>query len=128
MSPAPPRRRFASFLPATVLALLVAVLAAAPHVGVPGTTTLLLLAAPAPAVALPLSRLDPLGRVVAGLGAAIAVDTLVAEAMVTTRMWSPRGGAIAVGVLSVVLLLVLTRRPGGRVPAADADLREERPA
>lgn len=84
-------------------------------------TLLFLLTAPGAAIATVLGRMDPLGRaVVAGAGA-LAVDLLVAQAMLTMHLWSIRGGVAAVAVFSVALPLVgaLLRR-AGRAPGRRA--------
>ncbi|WP_228040306.1 hypothetical protein [Streptomyces chromofuscus] len=78
-------------------------------------TLFFLLAAPALAVAAALDGLDPLGRAVAALAGAIAVDMLVAQGLLALHLWSVRGGVVAVTVFSALtLLLVLVRRFGGR--------------
>ncbi|MFD8548242.1 hypothetical protein [Streptomyces sp. NPDC059649] len=78
-------------------------------------TLFFLLMAPAGALAVALGRMDPLGRaVVAGAGA-LAVDLLVAQTMLALRMWSVRGGVLAVAAFSGVLLLgCAVRRRAGR--------------
>ncbi|MFP3990277.1 hypothetical protein U9R90_22970 [Streptomyces sp. E11-3] len=73
-----------------------------------------LLAAPASAVALALRGLEPWGRLVASSAAAVAVNILVAQAMLALRLWSIRGGITAVaGISLLILLLALVRRPRG---------------
>ena len=57
------------------------------------------------ALATALRRLDPLSRTVIALIGAMAVDLLVAEVMLATHIWSARGGVVAVGALSLALLL-----------------------
>lgn len=84
-------------------------------------TLFFLLAAPAGAIATALGRMDPLGRaVVAGAGA-LAVDLLVAQAMLTLHLWSIRGGVVAVAAFSLALAPVgaLPRR-AGRAPGRGA--------
>ncbi|GAB7034455.1 hypothetical protein AB0G35_35550 [Streptomyces sp. NPDC021749] len=77
-----------------------------------------LLMAPAGALAVALGPMDPLGRaVVAGAGA-LAVDLLVAQAMVTLHEWSVRGGVLAVAAFSGVLLCCAVRRRAGRARAS----------
>ncbi|WP_231626300.1 hypothetical protein [Streptomyces apocyni] len=75
-----------------------------------------LLAAPGGAVALALRGLEPWGRLVASSAAAVAVNLLVAQAMLALRLWSIRGGITAVAVISLlILVLTLVRHPhGGR--------------
>ncbi|MFD7664589.1 hypothetical protein [Streptomyces sp. NPDC059788] len=74
-------------------------------------TLFFLVLAPATAIASALGRLDPLSRtVVAGAGA-VALDLLVAQAMLALHIWSARGGVVAVAVLSgIVFLGVSVRR------------------
>ncbi|MGW1540312.1 hypothetical protein ACWCPM_08705 [Streptomyces sp. NPDC002309] len=77
-------------------------------------TLFFLLAAPAVAIAAALDGLDPLGRAIVATAGAIAVDMLVAQGMLALRLWSVRGGIVAVTVLSALtLLLVLVRRLRG---------------
>ncbi|MFE0173930.1 hypothetical protein ACFWZ2_16580 [Streptomyces sp. NPDC059002] len=74
-------------------------------------TLFFLLAAPAAAIGAALRGLTPWGRIVASASGAIAVNLLVAQAMLALHMWSVRGGVAAVTVLSsLTLLLVLIRR------------------
>lgn len=68
-------------------------------------TLFFLLGAPAAALATALRRLDPLSRTVIALIGAMAVDLLVAEVMLATHVWSARGGVVAVGALSLALLV-----------------------
>ncbi|MER7400420.1 hypothetical protein ABT381_33460 [Streptomyces sp. NPDC000151] len=85
-------------------------------------TLFFLLGAPAAAIAAALGRLDPLSRtVVAGAGA-LAVDMLVAQAMLSLHMWSARGGVVAVAAISGTLfLLASVRRRGASAPDARTD-------
>jgi hypothetical protein len=76
-------------------------------------TLFFLLVAPAAAIAAALPRLDPLSRIVIAVIGAMAVDLLVAEVMIAARLWSSRGGVLAVGALSVVVLLVSLARHRG---------------
>lgn len=76
-----------------------------------------LLLAPAAAIATALGRLDPLGRAVAAGAGALAVNLLVAQAMLALHSWSARGGVVAVAVLSGIVFLgvsVRRRRTGAR--------------
>ncbi|MGW7517472.1 hypothetical protein ACWGJ2_17970 [Streptomyces sp. NPDC054796] len=68
-------------------------------------TLFFLLAAPALALAASLRRLDALTRAVVAVVGAAALDLLVAQVMIATHTWSVRGGIVAVGVLSGLLLL-----------------------
>ncbi|GGW91513.1 hypothetical protein [Streptomyces chryseus] len=77
-------------------------------------TLFFLLVAPGCAVASGLRGLDPLGRLVASAAAAVALNLLVAQAMLATHVWSIRGAVAAVAVISALLfVLTLVRRPGG---------------
>ncbi len=81
-------------------------------------TLFFLLVAPAAAIAAALPRLDPLSRTVIAVIGAMAVDLLVAEVMIAARLWSSRGGVLAIGALSVAVLLVSLARhrgTGGRM-------------
>lgn len=78
-------------------------------------TLFFLLAAPAVAVGAALRGLEPFGRIVTSVAAAVALDLLVAQGMIATHQWSVRGGVVAVTVISsLILLLVLVRRRRGR--------------
>ncbi|GAA2262260.1 hypothetical protein GCM10010145_28960 [Streptomyces ruber] len=78
-------------------------------------TLFFLLAAPGAAIGASLRGLPLLGRVVTSVAGAVAVDLLVAQALLAARVWSVRGGIVAVTAVSVlVLLLVPVRRPRGR--------------
>lgn len=78
-------------------------------------TLFFLLAAPAAAVATALRNLEPFGRVLASISAAVAVNLLVAQGMLAVHRWSVPGGIAAVAALSsLTLLLVLVRRLRGR--------------
>ncbi|ELP62710.1 hypothetical protein ACKI1I_09310 [Streptomyces turgidiscabies] len=80
-------------------------------------TLFFLLAAPAAAVGTALRGLDPFGRIVTSVAAAVALDLLVAQGMLATHRWSVRGGVVTVTVISsLILLLVLlpVRRRRGR--------------
>ncbi|MFF2851818.1 hypothetical protein ACFVT5_36605 [Streptomyces sp. NPDC058001] len=75
----------------------------------------LLLAAPASAVGAALHGMEPWGRLLASLAGAVAIDMLVAQAMLAFHRWSATGGVAAVTALSsLILLLVLVRRLRGR--------------
>jgi hypothetical protein len=78
-------------------------------------TLFFLLAAPGTAVAAALRGLEPFGRTLASVAAAIAVNLLVAQGMLAVHRWSVRGGIVTVAALSsLILLLVLVRRLRGR--------------
>jgi hypothetical protein len=80
-------------------------------------TLFFLLAAPALAVGAALRGLDPFGRIVTSVAAAVALDLLVAQGMLATHRWSVRGGVVAVTVISssiLLLVLALSRRQRGR--------------
>ncbi|MFE0190398.1 hypothetical protein [Streptomyces sp. NPDC059008] len=78
-------------------------------------TFFFLLMAPAAAIAAALGRIDPLGRAVAAGAGALAVDLLVAQAMLALHLWSVRGGVLAVTAFSGAVLLgsALRHRTGG---------------
>lgn len=65
-----------------------------------------LLAAPGAAIAAALGGLDPLGRILASLAGAVALDMLVAQAMLALHRWSVPGGIAAVAALSSLILLL----------------------
>ncbi|MGW1023268.1 hypothetical protein ACWD4J_06020 [Streptomyces sp. NPDC002577] len=78
-------------------------------------TLFFLLAAPAGAIGAALRGLEPAGRVLASSAGAIAVNMLVAQAMLALHSWSVRGGIVAVAALSsLIFLLVLVRLLRGR--------------
>ncbi|WP_260334804.1 hypothetical protein [Streptomyces beigongshangae] len=68
-------------------------------------TLFFLLAAPAAAVAATLRGMEPFGRTVASLSAAVVIDLLVAQGMLTMHKWSVPGGIAAVTALSALILL-----------------------
>ncbi|MEE4594593.1 hypothetical protein V2J94_22355 [Streptomyces sp. DSM 41524] len=68
-------------------------------------TLFFLLAAPALAIGSALRGLDALTRPVLAVAGALALDLLVAEAMLALRMWSARGGVTAVGAVSLLILV-----------------------
>ncbi|QEU97755.1 hypothetical protein CP970_34710 [Streptomyces kanamyceticus] len=77
-----------------------------------------LLAAPAAAGWAALRGLSPWGRIVASASGAVAVNLLVAQAMLALHVWSVRGGVVAVTLFSsLTLLLVLLRRARRRTTA-----------
>ena len=84
-------------------------------------TVVFMVVAPGAAVAVWLRALEPLGRAVASTAAALALNLLVAQAMLAVHLWSIRGGIVAVAAISALLfLLTLVRRPGGRTARRQA--------
>ncbi|MFJ6700481.1 hypothetical protein ACIQM4_31155 [Streptomyces sp. NPDC091272] len=84
-------------------------------------TVVFMVCAPGFAVAAWLRGLDPLGRAVASTAAALALNLLVAQAMLALHLWSARGGVAVVAGISVLLFLfTLLRRPGGRTATRQA--------
>ncbi|MGX1881890.1 hypothetical protein [Streptomyces sp. NPDC055287] len=80
-------------------------------------TLFFLLVAPGFAVAAGLRGMEPLGRLVASAAGAVALNLLVAQAMLATHIWSIKGGAAAIaGISALLFLLTLVRRPGGSEP------------
>lgn len=78
-------------------------------------TLLFLLIAPAAATALVLRAMDPAARAVVSGAAALVVDAAVAETMLVTSSWSPRGGIVAVGAVSAAIAaLAAVRGPHAR--------------
>ncbi|WP_299954991.1 hypothetical protein [uncultured Modestobacter sp.] len=95
-------------------AVLVALLVRASSGGAAtATAAAFLVVAPAVAVAGPLRRADALSRTVLALGAVLAVDTVVAQTMVSADAWSRPGGVLAVGLISGAVWTVLWRRAAG---------------
>lgn len=77
-------------------------------------TFFFLAAAPGAAFAALLAGLDPLTRVVVAAAASVAVDLLVAEALLALHLWSVRGGVAAVAAVSAALFLAPMTRAGVR--------------
>jgi hypothetical protein len=73
-------------------------------------TLLFVLFTPAACVAVLLTGLEAVPRVIVGAAAAIALAAAVAETMLVTATWSPRGGVIAVGAVSALLATVAAVR------------------
>lgn len=69
-------------------------------------TFFFLLAAPGAALARVLPGLDPLSRTVVAVAGSVAVDLLVAQAMLMLHLWSIGGGVLVVAALSAVLFLL----------------------
>jgi hypothetical protein len=85
-------------------------------------TLLFVLAVPAVCVALLLPGLDPPGRAVAAGTASLTLCAAVAEIMLAASAWSPRGGVIAIAVVSGILAGVSGVRRLRRTPEpADDD-------
>ncbi|MGW7411866.1 hypothetical protein [Streptomyces sp. NPDC054863] len=84
-------------------------------------TVVFMVVAPGAAVAMWLRGLDPPGRTVASAAAALALNLLVAQAMLAMHLWSIRGGIAAVaGISALLFLLTLLRRRGGRTARRQA--------
>ncbi|MGW6059530.1 hypothetical protein [Streptomyces sp. NPDC055189] len=80
-------------------------------------TLFFLLAAPGSAIAAALRGLEPWGRILASISGSVAVNLLVAQAMLALHIWSVRGGVVAITVIgSLIHLLVLVRRLRRRTP------------
>jgi hypothetical protein len=82
-------------------------------------TLLFVLFTPALGVAMLLAGLDPLARAIVAGTASVALAASVAEIMLVTASWSPRGGIIAIIITCAglaIAALVLRRRP---TPADD---------
>ncbi|MEV0369636.1 hypothetical protein AB0I10_07390 [Streptomyces sp. NPDC050636] len=91
------------------------------------STLFLLLVAPALAIGAALGRMDPLGRAVVAAAGALAVNLLVAQAMLALHIWSVRGGVVAMAAFSgAVLLLTAVRRRAGRTGRTDQPRRTDR--
>ncbi|WP_369215176.1 hypothetical protein [Streptomyces flavofungini] len=73
-------------------------------------TLFFLIAAPGAMIAAALPALEPWGRAVAAVAGSVAVNMLVAQAMLALHIWSVRGGVVAVTVLSGLVLLLLEAR------------------
>jgi hypothetical protein len=95
-------------------------------------TLLFLLFTPAACVALMLTALEPLARVVVAGAAALVLAASVAEVMLVVSAWSPRGGVVAVGVVCAMLAVTSGVRrhradsagedaPGSSAPDDDED-------
>lgn len=74
-------------------------------------TLFFLLAAPALAIGSALRGLDAPIRPVLAVAGALALDLLVAQAMLALRLWSARGGVAAVGCLSLLILVPAAAHP-----------------
>ncbi|GAB2847651.1 hypothetical protein GCM10027176_59080 [Actinoallomurus bryophytorum] len=81
-------------------------------------TLLFVLFTPALGVAMLMTGLDLLARAIVAGAASVALAASVAEVMLVTSSWSPRGGLIAIMIACVGLAIAaLVLRP--RPPAAD---------
>jgi hypothetical protein len=78
-----------------------------------GLAVVFLIAAPAIALAAPLRGLDILGRTIVALAGAVVVSGLVAVGMAATSTWSIAGGVAAVGVISAIIWLSISRFTSG---------------
>jgi hypothetical protein len=96
---------------------------------VAGLALLFLPAGPGAALAWALPGQAPRLRLLVALFGGLALDTLIAQAMLSLRLWSPRGAALAALALTAALLCLgafVTRRPSGG-SEREADRRAERP-
>ncbi|MGY1635537.1 hypothetical protein ACI78V_02645 [Geodermatophilus sp. SYSU D00742] len=90
-------------------------------------TAAFLLLAPAVAVVLPLSGLDPLARAVIAVASVLTLDTVVAQTMLAVDAWSLRTGVLAVGGISAALLICLSAwLPGTRGGSRGTGVAAER--
>ncbi|GAA0389798.1 hypothetical protein GCM10009530_46190 [Microbispora corallina] len=69
-------------------------------------TPLFLLVVPGAAVAGLLRDRDPLAVLTVGAAASLAINVLLAEAMLLFDAWSPRAGVATIGVLGFFLLVI----------------------
>ncbi|MEW9534334.1 hypothetical protein [Microbispora sp. NPDC049125] len=69
-------------------------------------TPLFLLVVPGAAVVGLLRDRDPLATLTVGLAASLAINVLLAEAMLLFDAWSPRAGVATIGVLGFFLLVI----------------------
>ncbi|WP_066363422.1 hypothetical protein [Herbidospora mongoliensis] len=82
-------------------------------------TPMFLLVAPGAAIAGLLRDRDPLSALTVGLAASLAVNVLLAEAMLLLDAWSPRAGVATVAVVSAFLVILRQlHRPRTRVTPA----------
>ncbi|MEV7732823.1 hypothetical protein AB0O75_12090 [Streptomyces sp. NPDC088921] len=68
-------------------------------------TLFFLLVAPAVGIAAALRGFDPFARALASLAGSVVLNMLVAQGMLATHRWSTRGGVLAMGVISALILL-----------------------
>lgn len=74
-----------------------------------------LVLAPAVAIARLLPSVHTVVALIVGLAGAIAVNTLVAQSMLSAELWSRPGGVIAVGITAAALWLIpIPRRANWR--------------
>ncbi len=83
----------------------------------------LMLVVPALCIAWLLPGLDPLGRATVGAAGSLSLFLLTAQTMLVFEMWSPVGGAVAVGAFCLLMAGVRLARGTGR-PAAVPAARE----
>ncbi|MEU8826344.1 hypothetical protein [Streptomyces sp. NPDC048636] len=86
-----------------------------------------LVVAPAAAVGGALRGLDAAARCVLAVTGALALDLLVAQAMLALHLWSVRGGVVAVGCLSLLILVGTraARRPRSATGPAGRTTRSQ---
>ncbi|MFF0083046.1 hypothetical protein ACFYR1_25470 [Streptomyces canus] len=70
-------------------------------------TLFFLLSAPAAGIAAALRGFDPFARVLASLAGSVVLNMLVSQGMLATHRWSPRGGVMAMAVISALILLLV---------------------
>ncbi|MER0247247.1 hypothetical protein AAHZ94_35875 [Streptomyces sp. HSW2009] len=80
-------------------------------------TLFFLVVAPAAAIGSALHGVDPLSRPVLAVPGALALDLLVAQALLALHVWSARAGVVTVGVLSLALHVFTCVRRTQREPA-----------
>ncbi|MEY9941374.1 hypothetical protein [Streptacidiphilus sp. MAP5-3] len=95
-------------------------------------TLLLLLAGPGSALAWALPGQELPLRLLIGVFGGLAADAVIAQAMLTLRLWSPSGGALAALALTLVLLALrplgaLGTRRGSAQPTARPSARTTDP-
>ncbi|WP_431773510.1 hypothetical protein [Streptomyces cucumeris] len=90
-------------------------------------TLFFLVVAPAMAVGGALRGLDTVARCVLAVTGALALDLLVAQTMLALHLWSVRGGVLAVGCLSLLILTGtrVARRPRGATGRAGRTTRSQ---
>ncbi|MDX6738979.1 hypothetical protein [Actinocorallia sp. A-T 12471] len=87
---------------------------------------LVMIAVPSACFAWLLRGLDPLGRAMVGVAAALCLLILVPQTMLIVRAWSPTGGLVAVGAICLLLAAAAWwRRPAAGAEAAEPVARHE---
>ena len=84
----------------------------------------LMLVVPALCIAWLLPGLDPLGRAMVGAAGSLSLFLLTAQTMLVFQVWSPAGGAAAVGAACLLMAVVRLVRGTGR-PAVAPAAREQ---